>query len=55
MGKPKKKRLPELAAGQVDDGHAMIEGVKPLSLGERCGVRASDLLINRQLISLISI
>ncbi len=41
MGKSKKKRFAELAAGQVDDGQVMIEGVKPVSLGERLSWMAS--------------
>ncbi len=35
MGTSKKERLAELAARQVDDGQAMIKGVKPVSLAER--------------------
>lgn len=35
MGKSKKERLSQLAESQVDDGQAVIEGVQPVSLGER--------------------
>lgn len=35
MGKSKKERLSELATKQVDDGQTVIDGVEPVSLGER--------------------
>lgn len=35
MAKSKKERLAEIAAKQVDDGQTIIDGVAPVSLGER--------------------
>lgn len=35
MTKSKKERLAEVAAKSVDDGQVIIDGVAPISLGER--------------------
>lgn len=35
MPKSRKEKLAELKARQVDDGQTVIEGVAPISLGER--------------------